>query len=394
MQENILQRPFFYDVAIEENTIFFPIMRFNALCKGSLINDEVEILNIFPDIPTYILCSYKRIYKYKNFLLFVSYVDDDKRDFVLYDLAKSQFFNISNNFDTALMSPIYGKDECLYYICLQTTKIFKIDLKSHSVQCISSDEYIINNPQIRGIDRAGDFLYIPVHKKRIILVFNFLTEQITHYNFPSNVSKIQTLCQNEEKIWITTEDKKIYMWELGQVKAHEAAIFPDSVKLFYHEKIWFAKSFIDKNILWLFPTFADAILKYNILSNEFETLEIEGEEESAEKIEEDFSNGRCMAIKYSIVQKYDNKVFFLSSKTRILYELNLEDNSICRHILKVINIYNNQIYPPVENGIMLENNYTEGLKCLIKCQISDSKKIITQKSVGQTIYKTINDFKL
>ena len=61
MQENILQRPFFYDVAIEENTIFFPIMRFNALCKGSLINDEVEILNIFPDIPTYILCSYKRI---------------------------------------------------------------------------------------------------------------------------------------------------------------------------------------------------------------------------------------------------------------------------------------------------------------------------------------------
>ena len=101
-----------------------------------------------------------------------------------------------------------------------------------------------------------------------------------------------------------------------------------------------------------------------------------------------------MAIKYSIVQKYDNKVFFLSSKTRILYELNLEDNSICRHILKVINIYNNQIYPSVENGIMLENNYTEGLKCLIKCQISDLKKITTQKSVGQTIYKTINDFKL
>ncbi len=394
MSENILQRPFFYDVVIEENIIFFPIMWFNALCKGNLINDEVEIIDIFPEMPIYICCSYKRIYKYKEYLLFVPYASDETKEFVLYDLAKSQFFNISNNFDTALMSSIYGKDECLYYICLQTTKIFKIDLKSHSVQCISSDEYIINNPQIRGIDRAGDFLYIPVHKKRIILVFNFLTEQITHYNFPSNVLKIQTLCQNEGKIWITTEDKKIYMWELGQVKAHEAAIFPDSVKLFYHEKIWFAKSFIDKNILWLFPTFTDSILKYNILTNKFETLEIEGEEESTEKLKEDFSNGRCMAIKYSIVQKYDNKVFFLSSKTRILYELNLDDNLICRHILKVNNIYNNQIYPPTENGIMQERSYTEGLRCLIKHQTPRVKKETTKQSTGQIIYKTINDSKL
>lgn len=391
MSENILQRPFYYDVAIEENTIFFPIMGFNALCKGNLINDEVEILDIFPDIPVYIHCSYKRIYKYKDFLLFVSYVDDDKKDFVLYDLAKSQFFNISNNYDTAIMSSIYGKDECLYYICLQTTKIFKIDLKRHSVQCISSDEYIINNPQIRGIDRAGNFLYIPVHKKRIILVFDFFTERIKHYNFPSNVSEIQTLCQNEGKFWITTEDKKIYIWELGQAKAYEAAIFPDSVELFYHEKIWFTKSFIDKNILWLFPTFTDTILKYNILTNEFETLEIEGEQESAVTLKEDFSNGRCMAAKYSIVQKYNNKVFFLSSKTRIFYELSLENNLICRHILKVNNIYNNQLYPPAENGIIKEKYYAEGLKYLKERQIPDENKTIMNKSVGQIIYKKIND---
>ena len=192
--------------------------------------------------------------------------------------------------------------------------------------------------------------------------------------------------------WITGKNNKLYKWKLCETKAHEVAEYPGNIKLFYKENIWFSHSFIYNDTLWLFPCYADAILKYNLLTNKFEKIEIMGEEESIDQIEEELKNGRGFASKYGRVYKCGNKVYFLSSKTRIFYELNLQTCEIIRHDFKVNNNYNGQIYPPSVKGIMSEMYYSGGIKCLIKGWKSGIVKDNMRKHPDNSFGKILHDY--
>ena len=369
----ILKRPFYYDFIIEDGSIYFPLANYNALCKGNLLNDQVDILDIFPGIPLNKRVSYTGIYKYRDYILF-SYMGED---IIVYDIVHCNFFRLEGdrkvNFSS---STVYEKDKYLYVVSTFNGGVYRIDFNEASIVCVTPMEYIGGNSLVGEVIRVGDVIFIPLNQKRLLVEFDMEKESFKYHEVPDNISLVNTLNFAHDRFWITGSDKKLYTWNIRDNEVIICNEFTGYVKLFYQEKIWFGNSVFYNNTLWLFPGYADNILKYNLLTKQFEKIEIEGEEE----IEGDPYGGRFFKIKYRIIQKCDNKIYFTSSKTRILYELNLKTDYITKHLLNAKNIDNNQIDPSPEGGLMLEQNYTNGLGCLIKN--------LTRKNVNKSMSKT------
>lgn len=385
-----LRRPLFYDWAMSGSTIYFSSVYYNALCKADLKNDEVEILATFPDIPAHKGNSYFGIYKKKSSLLLAPLINSN--DFLIYDIEDSKFSRLSNiggiNFTS---TAVFLKDDYIYIVSRKTAQITQINLVEHSVQHMAYEEFIADDALIVELVRVNNLIYIPVNQKKVLLSFDLTTREFRNYPFPENVSFIGSICYFDGNFWITGETRKLYTWNLNNTIAYEVIDYPNDIKLYYKRKIFFGSSFVYDNILWLFPLYSDSILKYKLLTNQFEKIEIEGEEESEVQIDEEMKRGRYLPSKYCMVQRYDDKVFFLSAKTRLFYELDLITDKIYKHDFRVRNIYNNQLYPPPMTRVIPEASYTKGLECLIKTSMQEVNNIEMKcrKAVGEKIYNHI-----
>ena len=380
------RRPFFYDWVVDNHMIYFSMCNYNALCRANLDNSQVEIIATLPDIPCEKGNEYFGIYQYKNYLLLGPLKSTS--DFLVYDILNSRFIKILSEGEKSFYSSrVFEKGGFLYVVSAKTAEVNKIDLQNLSIKRIMCKQFFPDNAQINEIAKVDDLLYIPLNQEKKLLIFSMENENYRYCEFPINVSFISTIEFYGDKFWITGESKKLYVWNIGETKAQERANFPDDIKLFYPRNIWFGNSYIYNDCLWLFPAYADSILKYNIITNKMEKYEILGEEESAEQMEVEWENGRRFAAKYGIVKKHGSKVFFLSSKTKLFYQLDLLENHIDKYDFKMINIYNNQIYPP---GIMTEINF--GVDGLIRSVMrsSISVGIKKEKMIGENIYNFTN----
>lgn len=389
--ERSLRRPFFYDMIMDNKDIYFSMMQYNALCRASLTDDQIEIINTFPDISAYTWRGYVGVFKIKERLLFSS--ADKEDDLLIYDISSEKFSKIKNNKKLSFYSwQVFDYKENFYIVSTDTAEVIKIELRGLTIHSFNNYENILEGAQTGMPVRVGNRIYIPVNSKKILLVFDLEKEEYMSYPFPCNISKIYTLNHYDSRFFISGLDRQIYAWNILDNKAERIASIPDNVKSFYLGDVSFSHGLIYNGILYLFPCFADAILKINIFTGNVGILDIPGEEESAEEIKWQLKNGRCYPAKYSLVQSRDKKVFFRSSKTRLLYELDLETNELIKHDFKTTNIYQNKIYPPAINGIFSENYYMDGLRILIENleeKIMDITGDLGQK-VGEIIYKTVN----
>lgn len=387
---NTLSAPFFYDCVIEDNTVYFPLANYNSLCKGNLISGQTDIIDIFPDIPAYKTAAYAGVYKYGNTLLFSPY-SADNFDILVYSIPQQTFSGLLNNKDINFRSnTVFEKNEYIYIASCTTNEIYKIDLHNRSVDCLVSaknkpDEYCYTE-----IVRIRDFILFPLNQRKVLLVFDMQKEKCECYEFPDDISYISTLCVHGENLWITGGSRKIYTWNIKKQEVRVCAEFPDNVRLFFEGNghyLWFGSSFIYQDVLWLFPFYASVILKYNILTEKFEELEIPGEEET-----DGLEKARFNTIKYGTVKKSGDKVFFLSSKTRIFYELDLVTNMIQRHYFYVNKKYNGQIYPVTEDGKILERNDAVNLEDFLENikERANEEIIIKDEMTGGTIYNCID----
>lgn len=391
-QTRMKQRHYFYDFALDGNEIYFSTGFYNALCRASLSNDQVEILKSFPDLPENRGLAYYGIYRLGEYLLLCPFNDSD--DFLLYDMKADTFRKLTNQGQIGFYSSaVWEKDNMLYIVSTRTTEIYKVNLQNFSVKMLSCKKYVTDNACINEIVRLENLLYIPLNQKGIMLIFDIEKEEFTYFRYPQNVSFVATLCYYDGKFWTTGKDRKILKWQANESVASEVAKFPDDVTLLAKDGSWFGRSYIYNNILWLIPNCSDSILKYNFLTEQFEKIDIAGEEESVEQLEEEMKHGRYMRSKYNAIKKYENKVFFLSPKTRIFYEMNLETGNVCRHDFCVNNIYNGRIYPSPANGVALEQSYANGLECLISYIEKEkaNQKEINDEVIGKTIHCNINE---
>lgn len=389
--EKSLRRPFFYDMIMDNNDIYFSMSRYNALCRASLIDDQIEIINTFPDRSPYNWRGCVGVCKIKDRLLFSS--AEKKDDLLIYDISSERFSKIISNGQIRFYSfHVFEYKENLYIVSSDTAEIFKIEIDNLKIKTFDNHQNISKDAEIGVPIRVENRIYISVNKNKELLVFDLDKEVYETFPFPHIISRICTMCYHSGRLFITGFDKIVYAWNIYDGKVDEIASVPNNVKSYYSGEVCFTHSLIYNNVLFLFPGFADAILKVDIFTGQVETLEISGEEESAEEIDWELKNGRCFPVKYNIVQRQDRRVFFRSSKTRLLYELDLQTNEIINHDFKISNIYQNKIYPPAENGILSENYYMDGLRILMENlgeKITAIRESQGQK-VGKIIYKSIN----
>lgn len=385
------QRHYFYDFALDGNEIYFSTGFYNALCRANLSNDQVEILKSFPDMPENRGLAYYGIYRLKEYLLLCPHNGSD--DFLLYNIKTDTFRKLMNQGQIGFYSSaVWEKDNMLYIVSTKTAEIYKVNLQNFSVKRLSCKKYTTDNACISEIVRLENLLYIPLNQKGIMLIFDIEKEEFTHFQYPENVSYVATLCYYDGEFWTTGKDRKILKWQANETVASELGEFPDDVTLLGEDCSWFGRSFIYNNVLWLIPICSDSILKYDFLTEQFEKIEIAGEEESVEQLEEEMKHGRYMRSKYNAIKKCENKVFFLSPKTRIFYEMNLETGIIDRHDFYVKNIYNGRIYPSPANEVAYEQSYANGLECLISYieKENTNQKERNEELIGKTIHCYIN----
>ena len=90
-----IRRPFFYDMIMDNNNVYFSLAQYNALCQASLVDDQIEIINTFPNMPAYKWRGYVGVYKLQERLLLSSAEQED--NLLLYDLSNESFSRIINN---------------------------------------------------------------------------------------------------------------------------------------------------------------------------------------------------------------------------------------------------------------------------------------------------------
>jgi hypothetical protein len=365
-----IKRPFFYDCVIEDKEIYFPLANYNALCRGDLMSHQVEIVNIFPDSSTNAVAAYTGIYKYENYLLLSPHPKKEKKEFLIYDSKINHFFELENNEKADFRcKSVFERDGFLYLISIHKPGITKISMQNFSVKYFRCPEGLRTDERIAEILKVDNYIFIPLNMQRILLVFNLECEEFEYYEFPKEITSISTLAFYNDMFWITNEGNRILSWniKLDTVEIHEK--FPDDIKLFYPRNDWFLNSAIENNELWLFPGYADCILKFNLLTKQYEQIKFINEEEHDEKVQEELKLGilgRFFPSKYGTVKKIDHVIFCLSSKTRILYEIDIEKNAVKRHDFCIKNVYNGKLYPISADGIASEENYRNGPESLIE----------------------------
>lgn len=376
----------FYDFIIEGNTIYFPLANYNALCKGSLIDGRIEIIDAFPDIPPDKRETCMGIYKFKDYLLCEDSISGNS--ILVYNILQHRFSKLSTKKNNIFFSgTVFEKNNYVYIVSAATADIYKIDLQKNSLQCFTCNEYVSDDVQMGSIVRIGNSIFMPLNYKKVMLIFELEKEKFECYKYPENITNIYGLSHQGDKLWIIGEDKKIYTWSVKEREAYVYAGFPDYIEPSLLEAIYHGHSFINKDILWIFPLKTTIILKYNILTGQLEKLDVLDEEEKKAKA------GQSGGFDYDIVKNVGDKVFFLSFKTRILYELDLITSDIQNHRFPIVNMFNGQFYPMPVDGKMYEDSYINGLDLLLEsiAEYSKDAKVMEKGNVGKAINKYINN---
>ncbi len=352
---------FFYNFDIEENEIYFPMATYNAFCKGNLSNDVVDIIGVFPDIPVEERAAYTGCYKAKEFVIFFPNIRSTK-DILVYNTIQKNYFTLKSVKNMVASNwTVFEKNNYYYAVSVVGRIVLKLDLQKRVVETIMHSEF----PEMdiymdSAILRLGECVYIPYNHRKFMLIFDLEKEEFRKIDYPINLSHISSICYSSGLLWLTGEERKIYSWNMEENTANVVAEFPNNVQQYFADRVWFKHSFVYDNVLWLFPRSANVILKYNLLLNEFEQMTLPGEEEDGTHEE-----GRFVISKYENVKRCGDTVFFWSSKTRILYELDLLTNNIAKHSFFIKCSYKGKPYPLQKQGVLKEDRYINSLENLV-----------------------------
>jgi len=352
---------FFYNYDIEDNEIYFPMATYNAFCKGDLSNDEVDIGGNFPDISIETRAAYIGCYKAKEYVVFFPGIKTTT-DIFVYNTIKKECFTLKKieNLVTANWA-VFEKNNYYYVVSQMGGDMLRLDLEKRAVETFVHSEFPERDVYMdSAILRLGDCIFIPYSHRKFILIFDMEKEEFRKIDYPFNVSYMSSICFADNKLWLTGDDRKIYSWNMEEDKANVVAVFPDNVERYFFDRAWFKHSFVYDNVLWLFPRSANMILKYNLLKDEFEQVILAGEEEDGTR-----QRGRFVFAKYENVKRCGNIVFFWSSKTRILYELDLLTDCIKEHSFFINGLYEQMSCLMRSQGALKEDGYIGSLENLI-----------------------------
>lgn len=369
----------FTDLVIEGDIIYCPLANYNAVCKGNLANNQLEIIDILPGIAEDKSYACTGIYKIGNNLLLYEYDGDGSW---VYDILEHKFSKFSDDKNLVFLSDtVFKKEDYLYIVSIRTAEVYKFDLQNHFLQSFTCKESIPDNVQTGNVVRHNDWIYIPLYHEKKMLIFDLDKEKYECYQYPENISGSYNLAYRGDELWIIGDDRKIYTWNIKENKTDMRAEFPDEIKQYIPES-QYVLTLIDKDALWIFPP-SNIMIKYDILTKHFEILKISAKEPEEEK----FIGG------YDVVKHINDKVFLLSSRKRVLYEIDLLKKDIQKHYFPIVNTFNGRLYPIPAEGKMIEKNYFDMTDALVKSieANNENSAMVNQGIVGKKINEYINN---
>lgn len=355
-----LKKCFFYDCAIENDTIYFPMANYNALCRADLKKGKCEIIDIFPDEDNSKLlhCG---IFKVDNYLLIS--VSRGKNRFLIYDLGENKFNVIQTNGIDKSWLEFTGNQVVIYgdylYIFPYKLVVLKVNISSLTAQYIKYPNILPEDDSLGQVLRVNDIVYLPLMNNNIIYTFDLRNESFDKICLNIDINGIATIEFDGNIFWLTGKNRGLYAWNKDSNVVTKYDRFPKGFgRIIDCEYNWFSYSIYFENYLYLIPAYANMIVRYDIKNQEMQEVHISNEEESEETIRRP---GRFFWAKYLKAKRINNKILLVSSKTKKIYILDMHTQKIEKIDL---DLYQDMSYKRtiLELGIVKEEIYTNGLK--------------------------------
>lgn len=258
--------------------------------------------------------------------------------------------------------PSKGKCSWVYDIDKRTWQKLEIDNLDQVRVCLFT--YEKSNRQVYLLDKTGELFEIDLEKLRIAKIWDFLpcTEipkyeridnclycvrdkqiiclsrkgnVINHiaYEIPEVQSELSTVCYDGTNFWLSGYCKEIYIWNPEQGVIKVIKDFPsqfgfynfckgeepvsDCISFLNGECTFFEESILLGKYVWFIPSRSDDIIYIDKVTYEVFLLEIEGEKETKESIQ-----NHLMNYKYILLYIYINRYIGLYSlRNRRFFEI-------------------------------------------------------------------------
>lgn len=317
-------KPIFYDCVWIKDEILFPTINYNFLCKTNLSMGKTEIIGIFDDESDNKILLYTGIYGNNACLALIPYQACEQSILIYNDRGEFQKkIEIKNKLCLNFREEQIVERGSFIYIFPEASamiKVHKIDLTAEYI--LYSDDSIKKENHGR-VAKYADSVYIPMRDRPIVYEFNIRKEIFIKHEVACPIKGIDTICYDGNVFWLTGMEKGVFSWEKNEQRYKKCDQFPDGFKknidLKDEQGRWFSASIYYKGSVFLFPAYANMIVKYYIARNTMEMIAIPHDGQL------DVGKRQFSLAKYTVVKQRNNEVLFVSNQTRVIFILDLEN---------------------------------------------------------------------
>lgn len=328
-EDDYFYQLFFYDWLWEEQSIIYPAVNYNAICRTDLLSGETSVIGKAEEGDHTLL--FVGIYRWEDALMFSSRNARPALVFYQEDIRKWTYIDVEEDKRDWLdfrEEDVFAHGRYLY-IFPNVFVVLKADMQQKTVTYLYFPD-IKPGDELRGeTEQVGQNIYIPARHSSKIYKFNLATEQIQICRIDTKLQGIDTLCFDGELFWMTGGGQMLVSWdeESGRcVSYHE---FPPKFCKFTEREgedgWWFSQSFFYGNSIYLTPSYSNMVIEMDLRSNRMREIFIEGEEEDEASA---FRAGRCHQVKYGMSKLRGHSLMLLSAKNKNLILMDLRTKEV------------------------------------------------------------------
>ena len=365
--DKYVKKCFFYDCAIDNDTIYFPMANYNALCKANIRNGLGEIIDIFPneDNQSLLHCG---IYKADNYLLISVY--KGKNRLLIYDVCEKNFEVIHTDGIEKSWLNFTGNQIVSYgsylYIFPYRLVVLKINMNKFTAEYFTYPDIKPEEDTLGQVLRVKNKVYLPLMNRNIIYTFDLENETFNKVCLEIDINGIATIEFDGNDFWLTGKNRGLFSWNKEKSLYTRFDIFPKGFgKIIDCEYNCFSDSIYFENYLYLIPAYANMIVRYDIKNKKMHEIYVSDEEENEKTIKQP---GRFFWAKYRMAKRINDKIILLSSKTKHMYILDMRTQKMEKIDL---DLHQDMSYKRKILGLgsINEDVYTNGLEDYIKVLI-------------------------
>lgn len=231
-EDDYFYQLFFYDWVWEDQSIVYPAVNYNAICRTDLLTGETSVIGRAEEGDQTLL--FVGIYKWEDSFLFSSRNARPALAFYQEDSRKWTYIDVEEDKRDWLdfrEEDVFACGRYLYiFPCVFV--VLKADMKQKTVTYLYYPD-LKPMDDLRGeTERVGQYIYIPARHSNKIYKFNLATEQMQVCSVDTELKGIDTLCFDGELFWLTGSGQMLVSWEEESGRCVSCHEFPPNFRKF------------------------------------------------------------------------------------------------------------------------------------------------------------------